>query len=214
MLYADRSEAGAKLAAKIAGRSYERPLVLALPRGGVPVASKVAAALTCALDTLVVRKVGAPFNPEFAVGALAPQGVFIIDEDSLATSGASLAAVEGIIAREKKELERRMSAYKSGSFSAGVVPSTVVIVDDGIATGMSAKAACLAARKKYPKAKIVIASPVCILDGIEQFRDHADEIVCLSEPTSMYAIGQAYGSFPQVSDEEVMKELAVAKRAH
>lgn len=214
MLYADRAEAGVKLAEKLTGRSYERPLVLALPRGGVPVASKVAAALTCALDTLVVRKIGAPFNPEFAVGALAPQGVYIIDEDSLDASGASLAAVEGIIARERKELERRMNAYKSGSFSAGVVPSTVIIVDDGIATGMSAKAACIAARKRYPKAKIVIASPLCILGSLGQLREHADEVVCLSEPASMYAIGQAYGSFPQVSDEEVMKELSAAKRSH
>lgn len=204
MVFADRTDAGVRLASELKGRGYERPLVLALPRGGVPVAYEVAHSLECPLDTLVVRKVGAPLNPEFAVGALAPHDILLLDEASIRSAGTSRTAVDGIVAKEREELRRRVDVYRSGSYSAGYVPKTVIIVDDGIATGMSAKAASMSARKKFPGAHLVFAAPVCLAGAQQQLRRVIDELVCLEQPKQLYAIGQAYEDFPQVSDAEVV----------
>lgn len=204
----DRADAGVRLASELKARGYARPLVLALPRGGVPVGYEVAHSLECPLDTLVVRKVGAPLNPEFAVGAVAPHDVLLLDESSIRSAGASRVAVEGVVAREREELRRRADAYRSGTYSAGYVPETVVLVDDGVATGMSAKAACMAAREKYPKAQIVFAAPVCLLDSHRSLARVADEVVCLEKSKHLYAIGQAYDDFSQVSDAEVVGFLS------
>ncbi len=207
MVYADRKDAGEKLAAALMARDIERPLVLALPRGGVPVGYEVARALECPLDTLVVRKIGAPLNPEWAVGAVAPKDVTLIDDEAIAFASISRAAVEGVVASERKELERRERTYRSGTFSAGYVPRTVVLVDDGVATGMSARAALLAARGKYPKARLVFASPVCIGDAEKALRDAADEVICL-EKSAATAVGASYKDFSQLEDETVVQILA------
>ena len=213
MTFADRADAGRQLAEKLAARSYEHPLVLALPRGGVPVGLEVARALKAPLDTLVARKVGAPFNPEWAVGAIAPHDIVIIDDEALKSASVSRLAVEGTITAERKELARRIGEYRSGSYSLGFIPKTVIIVDDGVATGLSARAALRAARAKYPKARLVFAVPICISDSKKELRHEADEVFCLSSGAGLYAVGQAYAKFEQVTDDEVLAYLkAGAKR--
>jgi putative phosphoribosyl transferase len=207
MRYADRKDAGEQLAAELLGRSFERPLVLALPRGGVPVGYEVARALECPLDTLVVRKVGAPLNPEWAVGAVAPKDITLIDNDAIEFASISRASVDGVVASERKELERRERTYRSGTFSAGYIPRTVILVDDGIATGLSARAALLAARLKYPKARLILAAPVCLGGADRALQDTADEIVCL-ERSAATAVGASYGDFSQLEDETVVQILA------
>ncbi|MFA7309757.1 MAG: phosphoribosyltransferase family protein [Candidatus Paceibacterota bacterium] len=209
-MFTDRAEAGIELAKLLTDRHFKRPLILALPRGGVPVGFEVARALHAPLDTLVVRKVGTPFNPEFAVGAIAPHDVFVLDEESLRASGASQAAVEGIVGKARMEMRRRSEEYRSGKYSAAYVPGTVLLVDDGMATGLTARAACEAARKKYPKAKIVIAAPVCIGDSAERLSEYADEVLCIKKRSDLYAVGQAYENFEQVSDTEVKSLLSAA----
>src|SRR3989338_8265780 len=150
-IYTDRAEAGCALVQVLKKYAPNRTLVLALPRGGVPVGYEIARALHAPLDTLVVRKIGAPFNPEYAVGALAPNEVLVFDDDSIRASGASHASVEGVVGKEREELRRRIDVYRSGQFSVGFAPNTVIIVDDGIATGMSARAALRAARIRYAR---------------------------------------------------------------
>ncbi len=206
-MFTDRADAGRRLAAALRDKGYTKPLVLALPRGGVPVGYEVAKELDCPLDTLVVRKVGTPFNPEFAVGAIAPHDVVLFDDLAIKTSGASRSAVEGIEQRERQELRRRIDAYRSGTYAASYIPGTVMLVDDGIATGLSARAAVAAARARYPKARIVVAVPVCI-GALDELKREADEIVCLSQIDHVHAISEAYETFDQVSDAEVISRLS------
>jgi len=210
MKFASRTEAGKRLGEALLSHAFPHPLVLALPRGGVPVAGEVARILNAPLDTLVVRKIGAPLNPEWAVGALAPHGIVLIDDDALKSASISRASVDGVIEKERAELNRRVDTYKSGTYSAGYVPETLVIVDDGVATGYTARAALMSARKKYPKTRIVFASPVCLLGSFDLLSAEADEVVCLDLPEGLYAVGQAYEEFEQVSDEEVRALLQSA----
>ena len=210
MKFASRTEAGKRLGEALLSHAFPHPLVLALPRGGVPVAGEVARILNAPLDTLVVRKIGAPLNPEWAVGALAPHGVVLIDDDALKSASISRASVDGVIEKERAELNRRVDTYKSGTYSAGYVPETLVIVDDGVATGYTARAALLSARKKYPKTRIIFASPVCLLGSFDLVSADADEVVCLDLPEGLYAVGQAYEEFVEVSDEEVRALLQSA----
>ncbi|TSC62380.1 MAG: phosphoribosyltransferase [Parcubacteria group bacterium Athens0416_74] len=210
MKFASRTEAGKRLGEALLSHAFPHPLVLALPRGGVPVAGEVARILNAPLDTLVVRKIGAPLNPEWAVGALAPHGVVLIDDDALKSASISRASVDGVIEKERAELNRRVDTYKSGTYSAGYVPETLVIVDDGVANGYTARAALLSARKKYPKTRIIFASPVCLLGSFDLVSADADEVVCLDLPEGLYAVGQAYEEFVEVSDEEVRALLQSA----
>ena len=212
MTFADRADAGRQLAGCLAARAYEHPLVLALPRGGVPVGLEVALALKAPLDTLVARKVGAPFNPEWAVGAVAPHDIVVIDDDALRSGSVSRLAVEGTIAAERRELARRIDEYRSGSFSLGFIPKTVIVIDDGVATGLTARAALLSARAKYPKAQLVFAAPVCIGTSEKELKCVADEVVCLPGPRGLYAVAQAYEEFEQVSDHEVLAYLKKASK--
>ncbi|MHB1086939.1 MAG: phosphoribosyltransferase, partial [Minisyncoccota bacterium] len=182
MKFGNRNEAGKRLGEALLSHTFPRPLVLALPRGGIPVAREVARILNAPLDTLVVRKIGAPLNPEWAVGALAPHGVVLIDDDALKSASISRASVDGVLAKERAELDRRVDTYNSGAYSAGYVPETLIIVDDGVATGYTARAAILSARKKYPKIRIVFASPVCLLGSFDLLSVEADEVVCLDLP--------------------------------
>ena len=212
MTFADRADAGRQLAGELLKHAYARPLVLALPRGGVPVGREVARALHAPLDTLVARKIGAPFNPEWAVGAIAPHDVVVLDDDAMKSASVSRLAVEGTIATERKELTRRINAYRSGSFSAGFIPKTVVVVDDGVATGLTARAALRAARAKYPKAKLVFAAPVCIGSSEKELAKEADDVVCLTSSAGLYAVGQAYERFEQVTDDEVLAYLKTTSK--
>lgn len=202
-LFKDRREAGKQLAERLSGLEAKRPLVLALPRGGVPVGSEIAKLLNCPLDTLVVRKVGTLFNPEFAVGAVGPHDITLLDESWLAASRGPRAAFESILQKERDEMQRRADLYKSGTLSAGYVPDVVILADDGIATGLTARAAALAAHQKYPRARLVFATPVSIGEETDKIRELVDEFVCLEEPDDLYAVGQAYENFGEVSDKLV-----------
>jgi putative phosphoribosyl transferase len=211
-LFIDRADAGKLLAESVLERSYSKPLVLAIPRGGVATGFEIADALKCPLDTIVARKIGTPFNPEFAVGAIAQPDILMLDDASIAVSGSSRSAIEGLIGRERTELNRRVDQYKSGQYAGPYVPKTVIVVDDGIATGHTAHAALESVRKKYKRARIVFASPVCIGDASVTLGPLADDVICLSCPNNIHAISQAYESFPQLEDMEVRQLLDKAKR--
>ena len=203
-MFRDRKDAGQKLAEALVDYKGKDSLVLALPRGGVPVGFEIAKVLECTIDTIVVRKIGAPGNPEYALGAIAPRGVVLLD--------ASREGLEEVIHGEEKELRRRIEKYKSGSYSGKVKPAVVFVVDDGVATGRTAHAALLAARAMYPNAELVFAVPVGALDSVRELQRYADKVVCLDTPSDFAAVGQWYERFDQTTDEEVVVCLEAASR--
>ncbi|HLS79888.1 MAG TPA: phosphoribosyltransferase [Steroidobacter sp.] len=207
--FTDRVAAGRELANLL--RQYERQpdvLVLGLPRGGVPVAFEVAQSLHAPLDVMIVRKLGAPGQPELAIGAVASGGVTVINEDLLAWFP-DPKAIERVEAAERIELERRERAYRGGRPPLSAQGRTVILVDDGAATGASMRAAVQASRKLEAK-KIVVALPVASTDAYQMLRKEADEVVCVSIPLAFYAVGQWYEEFTQTTDKEVTDLLARA----
>jgi putative phosphoribosyl transferase len=211
LLFQDRREAGRELAAKLA--SYARDpsvLVLGLPRGGVPVAYEVARALHAPLDVFVVRKLGVPGHRELAMGAIASGGVRVLNPDVIDGLRIPPAAVEAVAAKELVELERQQRAYRSDAPFADMAGRTVIVVDDGLATGSTMRAAVRALRLSGPK-RIVIAVPVAARDTADSLRDEAD-VVCLTMPAEFHAVSNWYEDFSQTSDEEVRSLLA--SRSH
>ncbi len=208
-MFKNRNEAGALLAEKLLPYKPQHPLILALPRGGVPVGFEVAKALEAPLDTLVVRKIGAPFNPEFGVGAIAPGGITIIDTKTLGATGLTREDLDPIIEDETKELERRISVYHSGEYSKEADARTVILVDDGLATGVTARAAVESAFLTQGPFKIIFASPVCAKDTANSLRNAVDT-VCVMEVNDFKAVGYWYEHFPQTSDKEVIACLEKA----
>lgn len=214
-VYANRVEAGRELAAdlrKRLARLAAAPVVVyGLPRGGVPVAAEVARALHAPLDLLIVRKVGAPGQPELAVGAVAegePPEV-VLDEQSMAWTGTSASWVHEHARIEMAELQRRSALYRAGRAAPPVQGATAVVVDDGAATGTTVRAAVQALRRRAP-ARIVLALPVAPTEVVQQLRPLVDELLCLAEPVPFRAVGLHYGDFRQVSDEEVLRALQPA----
>lgn len=208
--FRDRAEAGQQLAARL--RSYARradALVLGLPRGGVPVAYEVARSLEIPLDIIVVRKLGTPLEPELAMGAIALGGVIALNDDVIHDWRIPREAVDAVIARERRELVRREWRYRGDRPHADLRGRTVILVDDGIATGATVRAAIAALRQKHP-ARIIVAAPVAAAATCAQLRREADEVVCAQEPDDLYGIGLWYEQFPQVSDETVCALLAQA----
>ena len=212
-MFADRHEAGRKLGEAVARLDLAEPLVLALPRGGVPVAYEVARRLMAPLDILVVRKLGAPGHRELALGAIvggaAPQTVF--NEDVVAAMRPSAEYMATEIAEQRTELARRRQAYTGGRPEPDLNGRTVVLVDDGIATGASVRAALLGL-KQAGVARLVLAVPVGPPEVIEQLREAADEVVCLLTPERFRAVGEWYADFGQTEDEEVVALLGQARR--
>jgi putative phosphoribosyl transferase len=212
--FRDRAEAGRALAGALshyAGR--DDVVVLALPRGGVPVAYEVAKALGAPLDVFLVRKLGVPGHEELAMGAIASGGVLVLDEGVLRWLGISEEQIQETLARELDELRRREAAYRDGRPLPDLKGKTVILVDDGLATGASMQAAARAVRR-YDPARIVIAVPVASRATCDQFRDDVDEVVCAVTPEPFYAVGNWYADFSQTSDEEVREllERAAEKR--
>jgi putative phosphoribosyl transferase len=183
--------------------------VLALPRGGVPVAAEIAAALGAELDLMIVRKLGAPGQTELAMGAIASGGVRVLNRDVIASLGIKETAIEEVARREQQELERREHAYRGERPRPAIEGHCVILVDDGIATGATMRAGIEALRRLKP-AKIVVAVPVAPPDTVARLRNVADEVVCLATPEPFWAIGQWYVEFPQLSDETVRQALAEA----
>lgn len=205
--FANRREAGIELASKLrqyAGRNDV--VVLALPRGGVPVAFEVAEALDAPLDVFLVRKLGLPGHPELAMGAIASGGVRVLNEDVVRWYSVPDRAIEAVARQEQAELERREREYRQGRPLIDLRGKTVILVDDGLATGTTMKAAVQAVRRHGP-AQVVVAVPVGAPASCEEFADITDETVCARTPESFSAVGQWYYDFSQTTDEEVRELL-------
>jgi predicted phosphoribosyltransferase len=205
--FVDRADAGRQLADRLAVFSRaNRPLLLALPRGGVPVAAAVAGALGIPFDVLVVRKLGVPGHEEYAMGAIAAGGVLVLDHQVVARLAIPLDAVERVIQRETHELERREKLFRDGRPPPEVAGRTVIVVDDGIATGSTMSAAVELLRKRGA-GRVVVAVPVSARDSASRLRREADEVITLLEPRDFSAVGQWYLDFSQTGDEEVRRLL-------
>ena len=206
--FKDRHEAGRALAEalrKYAGR--DDVLILALPRGGVPVAYEVARALHAPLDVFLVRKLGVPGHEEYAMGAIAEGGVIVLDRGVVQQLNLSPSAVDAVIRSERAELERRGQLYRKGRPGLDVRGKTLILVDDGLATGSTMRAAVAALRKLGP-ARLVVAVPVSAPETCEALRGEADEVICARTPEPFHAVGLWYQDFSQTSDDEVRELLA------
>ena len=202
---ADRVEAGRRLAERLESFRGDDVVVLGLPRGGVPVAAEVARALGAPLDVIVVRKLGVPFQPELAMGAIGEGGVRVLDDEVLRLARIDDRDLHEVEARERAELEARVERFRRGRPRLDLTGRTALIVDDGIATGSTARAACRVARE-LGAARVVMATPVAAPDTVARFRD-ADEVVSLSTPAGFSAVGQFYRDFTATSDETVVELL-------
>lgn len=207
--FSNRHDAGRQLAAHLLPLAAEQPVVIGLPRGGVPVAEEIALALGAPLEILAVRKIGAPANPEYGIGAIAEDGTRLLDLEAVASLGLDADALEEIVARESAELRRRVGAYRGDRPPLSLRGRTVIVVDDGVATGVTDTAALRVARRRGP-VRLVLAVPVCAPDSAARLRQEADELVCLIEPEQLYGVGQWYADFTQVSDAEVLAALGRA----
>jgi putative phosphoribosyl transferase len=208
--FSDRAEAGRELAAALSQYARrEDVVVLALPRGGVPVAVEVARKLEVPADVFVVRKLGLPEQPELAMGAIASGGVRVLNDEVVGAAAVPPETIEEVAAREHEELARRESVYRGMCPALRVERKTVILVDDGLATGSSMRAAVRALRQQRP-AQIVVAVPIAPPATCEELRSEADEVVCACTPEPFVAIGAWYEHFPQVSDDEIRDLLAQA----
>ena len=208
MPFLDRSEAGRRLAPRLMHLKGEDVVVLGLPRGGVPVAFEVARALGAPLDVMVVRKLGVPFQPELGMGAIGEGGIRVINDRVVEMAGVNPQQLEQVERRERVELERRATSYRGGRPPIDVAGRTVVLVDDGIATGSTARAACQVAVARGAE-RVVLAVPVASPEAVADLGREA-EVVCLEVPGHMWAVGEWYRDFSQTSDEEVIRLLDAA----
>ncbi|GAA3762932.1 putative phosphoribosyltransferase [Spinactinospora alkalitolerans] len=204
--FRDRRDAGEQLAERIAGLRLADPFVLALPRGGVPVAHVVATVLKAPLDVVVARKVGAPGNPEFGVGAVTADGPALFDTEKLNLLGVDPRDLEPAVETERAEARRRLAAYRDGRPEPELAGRDVVLVDDGLATGVTARAGLSYVRGLRP-ASLRLAVPVCSADSARSLGEECDEVVCLSAPPDFRAVGLWYQDFRQNTDEEVIRLL-------
>ena len=211
MLFRDRREAGQKLGAALRKFAGTDAVVLALPRGGVPVGFEVAQALKVPLDVFVVRKLGVPGQEELAMGAIASGGVRILNRTIVDGLAISPEQIDAVAAREQRELERRECAYRGASGPLDVRGRTAILVDDGVATGSTMRAAVGSIRQKGPL-KIVVAVPVASRYTCDELQEEADETLCLYTPLDFFAVGQWYREFSQISDEEVRALLERARK--
>jgi putative phosphoribosyl transferase len=204
--FVDRRDAGRQLGERVRARAFERPVVLALPRGGVPVGAEVAVALRAPLDVLLVRKLGVPDQVELAMGAIGEDGVRVLNARVLRVARVSDAEVADVEAGERAELERRVQRYRGDRGRIDLTGRTAILVDDGIATGSTARAACEVARIQGA-ARVVFAAPVAPPSAIAELRAVADDVIAILTPERFYAIGQFYENFTQTSDDEVVRLL-------
>ena len=208
----DRTEAGVRLAERVDRYRDERPVVIALPRGGVPVAFEIARRLRAPLDVLIVRKIGAPGNPEYGLGALVEDGTRYLDDRRVREAGYTRHDLDRTIATELEEVRRRAREYRRGRPPLEVQDRCVILVDDGVATGGTVRAAIRSVRSRHPR-RLLVALGVCPPDTLRELRAEADEVVALIVPESFFAVGEWYSRFDQVSDAEVLRLLDQGARA-
>jgi putative phosphoribosyl transferase len=212
-LFKDRRDAGVRLAEKLAGYANDPSvLVLGLPRGGVPVAYEVARALGAPLDVFVVRKLGVPGHRELAMGAIASGGVRVLNEEVLRVLNISSAMIDMVAVQEQKELERQQRVYRGDASFPELSGRKIIVVDDGLATGSTMRAAVRALRQSNP-ARIIVAAPVAAAETYSSLGREADEVVCCEVPESFYAVSMWYEEFGQTSDREVRDLLEAADHA-
>lgn len=213
VIFKDRRDAGRKLAEKLSAYANRSDvIVLALPRGGVPVAYEVALALNAPLDIFIVRKLGLPGHEELAMGAIATGGARIINQDIVRSFNVPQGMIEAVVKQELKELERRERLYRGDRAMREILHDhTAILIDDGLATGASMNAALIGLRGKDP-ARIVIAVPTAALETCEAFKPKVDEIICATTPEPFYGVSRWYEDFSQTSDEEVQTLLEEAAR--
>lgn len=207
MRFVNRQDAGRRLGYNLALHTYDQPIVVGLPRGGVPVATEVASRLDAPLDILVVRKLAYPRDPAVGMGAIAEGGMRLIDDDLLARLDITPAQLEGVVADEEAELRRRSRHYRGAQQQLPVEGRTVIVVDDGVATGLIARAA-IEAQRRRGAGRIVLAVPVGPAETVRLLRGHADEVVCLHAALSFASIRQWYRHFAVVDDDEVAQLFA------
>ncbi len=208
MIFRDRREGGRQLARALTerGATGQNTLVLGIPRGGLVVAEEVAQALRAALDVIIARKLRAPYRPELGIGAVVNGDHVTINEDLCRTVGATRDYIDREIAYQKEEIERRLRFYRGEHPVAEISGKTVIVVDDGIATGYTFRAALESLRQRHPD-RLVAGAPVAAFDSAEMLKAFADEVVCLHTPVSFFAVGAWYQDFDQVSDEEAARIL-------
>lgn len=210
MLFTNRREAGRRLAELLMGYQAGHPVVVGLPRGGVPVAFEVARALGAPLDVVGVRKLGAPGNPEYGIGAIAEEGIRLANRNDLEDLNISQSRLNDLIARETVELQSRLVSIRALHPPVDVAGQTVLLIDDGLATGITAVAAARALRLRHAE-KIVLAVPVCAASMPETLRDEVDVLHCVVSPEHLGSVGGWYKDFSQTTDEEVLAVLAAGR---
>ena len=204
--FRDREDAGQQLAGRLHRYRDENPVVLALPRGGVPVAAEISRELEAPLDVIIARKLGAPGQPELAIGAVAPGGVRLVNERLVRWLGIPEAWIEQAAEKELAEVQSRIQRFRKGRPAPEIRDKTAILVDDGIATGMTAMAAIRAVREREPR-RIVLAVPVCARETAGRLSREVDDVVCPQVPDDLWAIGLWYRDFHQVPDQEVVDLL-------
>lgn len=210
MIFKNRQEAGQQLAEKLTKYAKDKPIVVALPRGGVVLGYEVAKKLKAPLDILVARKIGAPLHPEFGIGAIAPNGIFILNTDLIKSFGITESELKKVIKTQTKEMTRRVELYRQDLPLIDLKNRTVIVIDDGLATGVTTQAAILSIKQMSPK-KIILAVPISPPDTANKFRKKVDEFLCLLEPAGFYAVGAYYEDFEQVTDDEVISLIRKSK---
>jgi putative phosphoribosyl transferase len=211
--FRDRRDAGERLAARLAPYANEAPVVVGLPRGGVVVAAAVAEALRAPLDVIVVRKLGVPSQPELGMGAVGEDGVIVRNEPVIQAVRVTAEQFDAVVARERAEVEQRASRFRGGRAPVTLAGRTVIVVDDGIATGGTARAALEVARAHGAR-RVVLAVPVAPPDTLHELASAADEVVCLEAPRWFQAVGQHYVDFTQTSDADVVELLQYRPGPH
>ena len=210
MIFRDRIDGGDQLAKVLEQyKNLENGLVIGLPRGGVPVAYQVSESLNLPLDIVCPRKIGAPHNPEFAIGAITETGEGIFNHHVIAQLGVSKEYIKSEVEAQKQEAQKRLNAYRKGRSVRELKGKTIIIVDDGLATGSTMKAAIQSIKAEGAK-RIIVAVPVSPTDTATEIKSMVDEFICLCTPASFYAVGQFYENFSQTTDEEVIELLRVS----
>lgn len=210
--FQDRTDAGRSLAKKLSHYADRKDiLILGMPRGGVPVAFEVAKALRIPLDVFIVRKLGVPGHEELAMGAIASGGIRVLNDGVIRSTRISEAVIDAVTERERIELDRRELAYRGDRAAPAVKEKTVILVDDGIATGSTVLAAVAALKQQQP-ARIVVAAPAAPAESCDELEQAVDELVVIARPNPFYSVGQSYEIFGQISDEEVQELLRDARR--